>query len=257
MSESTKLAVTGGDDAAWLAALLQDGYCMCPDLAPGPIVEAANDAIRDDLARNYDSARQLQYDHESYCPDIRGSRAIRALLENAAVTARVDAAVEYANLVAGPPQIALRRACSASVASPPPAHIDGIATAHNGIVADELQTFTLLVGVFLSDAPQEYAGNFTVWPGSHRQMERYFRQRGPRAMREGMPPIPLCAPRQILTTKGDVILCHYQLAHAAAANVSACDRIAVFFRLSLIDLALHRWRRLIRMWDGWRIRPDA
>jgi hypothetical protein len=257
MSGSTELAATGGDDKAWCATLLRDGYRLFPDLAPRPLVEAANDAIQEDLERNFDPARQLQYDHQSYCPDIRSSHAIRALLENAAVTARVDAVVEYANLVVGPPQIAIRRARSASAPYPPQPHIDGVATAHNGLVGDELLTFTLLVGVFLSDTPQEYAGNFTVWPGSHLRIEGYFRERGLKAMREGTPPIPLGVPRQIQTTSGDVILCHYQLAHAAAANVSARDRTAVYFRLSLTDLAQHRWYRLTHIWDGWRIGSGA
>lgn len=253
MSKFTELAATENDDAVWRGALLRDGYYQFRNLVPGMLVEAANDAIQDDLARKFDPALQLQYDYQSYCPDIRGSHVIRALLENAAVMACINTVIEYENLVVGPPQIAIRRARSAPTPLTPQPHIDGIATVHNGIDTDELQTFTLLVGVFLSEVSQEYAGNFTVWPRSHRQMERHFREGGVKTTREGMPSIPLGEPRQILATTGDVILCHYQLAHAAAPNVSASDRIAVYFRLSLFDLALHRWWRLTHMWDGWRI----
>jgi hypothetical protein len=74
MSESTKLAVNGSGDAAWSAALLHDGYCLCSDIAPRPIVEAANDAIRDYLARNYDFAQLLL---ESATPNRQISSLVR------------------------------------------------------------------------------------------------------------------------------------------------------------------------------------
>ena len=257
MSESTEFAVVNNHDATCRAALLRDGYSLLPGLVPKRLVEAANDAIQDDLARNFDPGLQLQYDCQSYCPNVRGSDAIRALLENATVTSRIDAAVEYANLIVGPPQIAIRRARNSPALSPPEPHIDGVATALNGIVSNELLTFTLLVGVFISDVAQDYAGNFTVWPSSHLRIERYFRERGHQAMLDGVPQIPLGEPHQIRATAGDVILCHYQLAHAAAVNLTARDRIAVYFRLSLADLAEHRWHRLTHIWDGWRIGPGA
>jgi ectoine hydroxylase-related dioxygenase (phytanoyl-CoA dioxygenase family) len=109
--------------------------------------------------------------------------------------------------------------------------------------------------LFLSDIPGTFAGNLAVWPGSHSALERHFRLRGPRAMHEGMPPMPKTRSRQIIAAKGDGVLCHYQLAHAAMVNLSDRDRIAVYFRYSLDDLPSNRWRRLIDIWDGWRIRP--
>ena len=136
-------------------------------------------------------------------------------------------------------------------------HIDGIATLHNGLTAQTLQTFTLLVGVFLTATSTEFAGNFTVWPGSHLAMEQYFLATGPSALSRGQPDIAHGAPHQILAAPGDVILSHYSLAHAAAANTSANDRIAVYFRLTLNDQAQQRWRRLTHIWDGWRIGPDV
>jgi ectoine hydroxylase-related dioxygenase (phytanoyl-CoA dioxygenase family) len=51
----------------------------------------------------------------------------------------------------------------------------------------------------------------------------------------------------------DVVLCHYQLAHAAAVNVSPNDRIAVYFRVWLKDIENRRWELLTNIWNGWRI----
>jgi ectoine hydroxylase-related dioxygenase (phytanoyl-CoA dioxygenase family) len=81
----------------------------------------------------------------------------------------------------------------------------------------------LLVGVFLSAVRTEFAGNFTIWPGSHRLIETCFIERGPQAMREGMPKVALAEPRQLLCSPGDVVFCHYQLAQAAAVNTSDFD----------------------------------
>lgn len=115
------------------------------------------------------------------------------------------------------------------------------------MIEDELETFTALVGVFLSKVDCDFAGNFTVWPGSHLILEEYFRQRGPQAMYEGMPEvmheIALGTPEQIKCSPGDVVFC---LAHSATVNLSDNDRYAVYFRISLNNQKEKRWRRLTK-----------
>ena len=68
-----------------------------------------------------------------------------------------------------------------------------------------------------------------------------------------MPTVPLGEPVQLHTEPGDIVLCHYQLAHAAAANLSAADRYAVYFRLWLKDIESRRWALMTDIWQGWRI----
>ena len=99
----------------------------------------------------------------------------------------------------------------------------------------------------------EFAGNFTVWPGSHHILEAHFRERGTEALRYGMPCIPLGQPVQLMTEPGDVVLCHYSLAHTAAVNLSSVDRYAVYFRLWLKDMEGRRWHLMTHIWDGWRL----
>ena len=96
-----------------------------------------------------------------------------------------------------------------------------------------------------------YAGNLTIWPGSHHVLEQYFRERGPRAMEEGLPKADVGSPVQLKCEVGDVILSHYQLAHAAAVNISDNDRIAIFFRIFLKDI--DDWEALTNIWKGWKI----
>ena len=106
----------------------------------------------------------------------------------------------------------------------------------------------MLVGIYLSDVPNPYAGNFTVWSGTHRAFERYFRQHGAEALLDGMPPIDLPRPRQITGAAGDIILAHYQIAHTAAPNVSPHTRYAVFFRMRHVDHPSFRPEAMTDIW---------
>jgi hypothetical protein len=238
----------------WRIQLRRDGYARFPKLCPEPLVAAARKAIDRDLAANYDPARQIEYDHISYCPDLRRARSLMALLLRSGATAALDDAIGFDRLGYSNAQIALRKAGNAAAPIPPEPHIDGLPTPHNGVPADALVVnFTALVGVFLSPVRSEFAGNFTVWPGSHHVLEGHFREHGPAALRNGMPDIALGVPVQLLAEPGDVVLCNYQLAHAPAVNLSVHDRYAVYFRLWFKDIENRRWDLMTDIWDGWRL----
>lgn len=243
--------MTGAD---WRAALYRDGYAWFPGLCPATLIDAAREAIDRDLAANYDPSRQMEYDHRSYCPDLRSAPPIMALLLDSGIPAKLDEAIGFDRLGYDRGQIALRRAGNAKRRLPPEAHIDGLPTPHNGVSPEVLvSNFTALAGVFLSPVRREFAGNFTVWPGSHHVLEAHFREYGPEALRNGMPQIPLGEPVQLMAEPGDVVLCHYGLAHTAAANLSDADRYAVYFRLWLSDIDQRRWHLMTHIWDGWRL----
>ncbi|MFT4979348.1 MAG: hypothetical protein ACI8S6_005258 [Myxococcota bacterium] len=233
--------------------LLARGLALLPNLCPPPLLDEADAAINYDLDHHYDPARQQEYDHLSYCPELRKAPAIEALLTRSGIQPHLDRLFGWRNLRYHDGQIAIRRPHNAPTPEPPSPHIDGIPGPHNGVRGARLSNFTALVGVFLSDTPRDFAGNFTVWPGSHRTLEAHFRDRGRRTLREGMPAVDLGAPEQLMVRRGDVILCHYQLGHAAAVNTSAVERRAVFFRLWLKGLPLRRWHYLTNIWSGWRI----
>ena len=245
---------------SWIDTLHSQGYVHFPQLVDKSVLQAARKQIDTDLAERYDPTRQVEYDHRSYCPDLRGSREIMSLLKNRSLDYLIDATVGLDRVGHDNGQIAIRKAHNADRPSPPTAHIDGIPTPHNGVQGAEIKPFTALIGVFLSEVSSECAGNFTVWPGSHLLLEQHFRQRGSSALTEGMPQIPLGEPKQLLCSPGDMVLCHYQLAHAAAVNVSNNDRYAVFFRLWFHELDAHKstnarpaaWEHLTNLWLGWK-----
>jgi phytanoyl-CoA dioxygenase PhyH len=250
----TLIAKAFGQD--WRRSLRRDGYARFPNLCPAPLVTAARVAIDQDLATNYDPKRQVEYDYKSYCPALQRSPVLLALLTESGIAAKLHQAIglDQLTLCFNVAQIALRRAGNAPRPSPPEPHIDGLPTPLNGVPSDVLvRNFSVLVGVFLSPVRGEFAGNFTVWPGSHHRLEQYFRECGLETLRNGMPDIPLGAPIQLMVEAGDVVLCHYQLAHAVAVNLSTADRYAVYFRLELADIDQRRWELMTDIWQGWRI----
>lgn len=238
----------------WRVRLRRDGYVQFRSLCPEKLVSAARLAIDRDLSTNYDPSRQIEYDHRSYCPDLRGIPSLMALLLESGITARLDEVIGFDRLGYDGGQIALRKAGNAPGPYPPEPHIDGLPTRFSGVPSRVLYSnFTALVGIYLSPVRTEFAGNFTIWPGSHHILEAHFREQGPEALQNGMPSIPLGQPVQLMTEPGDVVLCHYCLAHTAAVNLSAADRYAVYFRLWLKDIDDRRWHLMTHIWDGWCI----
>ncbi|MEV4517158.1 phytanoyl-CoA dioxygenase family protein [Dactylosporangium sp. NPDC049525] len=127
------------------------------------------------------------------------------------------------------------------VARPGGHHIDGLVGVAPGGVPD---SFSLLVGVMLTDQRREGMGNLYVWPGTHLTHQEYFRAQGPDAITacDSTPPIRLGRAEQVTGTPGDVLLAHYLLAHNIGGNTSEITRRMVYLRLRHRD---HDWRAFL------------
>jgi ectoine hydroxylase-related dioxygenase (phytanoyl-CoA dioxygenase family) len=237
----------------WREQLRTQGFAHFPHLTPEPLIKAARDAIEIDLSSNYDPDRQSEYDNQSYCPDLKGTPPIMNLLVQSPVHNLLDEIFEIDNIDWDQGQIAIRRAHNHPQPVPPTPHIDGFSSGLNAVPDGKIYNHTILVGVFLTPVQSEFAGNFTVWPGSHHVYEDYFRVRGPRAMSEPAPALEIGPPVQLKCDVGDVVLAHYQLGHSAAVNTAAVDRIAVYFRVWLRSIESDRWHYLTNIWDGWKL----
>ena len=136
-------------------------------------------------------------------------------------------------------------------------HLDGYHTPYNGLPNDgEVRNFTLLLGVMLSDVPTAFSGNFTVWPSTHRRMERYFREHGVNSLPAGeVGPIGIRLPKPVAVTgtAGDIVLAHYQVAHAASLNLSGDIRYMCFCRLAMRGLANHGVESMLDIWRDWPV----
>jgi Phytanoyl-CoA dioxygenase (PhyH) len=237
----------------WQEQLRQKGFAQFGELTPKPLIKAALEAIEIDRSTNFDPERQTEYDNRSYCPDLRTAPQIMDLLTQSSVSNLLDEIFELDKIGWSDGQIAIRRAHNFTEPLPPTPHIDGFSTGLNGLEEGRIYNHTILVGVFLTPVTSAFAGNFTVWPGSHNVYENYFRERGTRAMSEPMPTPEVGEPLQLICGVGDVVLAHYQLAHAAAVNTSDNDRIAIYFRVWLRKMESDRWHYLTNMWEGWKL----
>jgi hypothetical protein len=126
-------------------------------------------------------------------------------------------------------------------------HVDGVACPH--LDPDELRTFSLLVGVPLTDVRERHAGALHYLPGGHHQMARWFASAWSLGMSEQAPPeIDVQDGAAFLAEAGDLLLMHHLVPHRVGRNTARTPRIAAYFRLSHPALATHRLQALRNPW---------
>ena len=231
--------------------LFKEGYLKIASVISAKQINLALRTINHSLGKGIDPRQIDKYRAGSYCPELTQHPAITDLLYGSDVWGMVTSlTAEDKMTLWGGAQIALRFPVMQRPSELHP-HLDGMHRPGNRIPEGTVQSFTMLVGVLLSDVPNEFWGNFTVWPGSHRLFEQYFRKHGTGVLLEGLPPVPLPDPHQLLGKSGDVILCHYQTAHTVVSNVSPYIRYAVFFRLMHQNHKENTNRVLTDIWLEW------
>lgn len=230
----------------------ENGYVHVPGVIPPVMVNAALQSINHSMGEGIDPAQLTTFRSQSYAPEYMHSPVIMDLLNKTPALGLAESMIgEGRTKPVDSGQIALRFPQFADPPPPPHPHIDGMYTPYNGVTKGEIWNFTALVGIFLSDVHQPYAGNFTVWPGTHRQNEQYFREHGPDSLLNGMPKVTMPEPVQTMGVAGDIVICHYMLAHTAAINVSPHTRYAIFFRLHHVEHDLNKWESMTDIWLQW------
>jgi ectoine hydroxylase-related dioxygenase (phytanoyl-CoA dioxygenase family) len=247
----TNSAVAGALTGPQKAALRDQGYVVLPGFVPRVRYEAALTAINASLGRGLRPEDVPRFRATSFCPELQKTAVILDLFRE------TPASAAAASLVGGD---GLERVTTGQIAlsfptdkasRPPHPHLDGLYTPDNGVPAGSVLSFTMLAGIVLSDVTTPDTGNLVAWPGSHRVLEAYFRARGPKSLLAGMPDIGLGSPEPVLARAGDVVLCHYQLAHAAGPNASPHVRYAVYFRLKRKGHDGQKWECLTDVWREW------
>jgi len=218
--------------------LYDNGFVVIQGVIPQVMLDEVKKAINHSLGEvgmNKENLPILR--SQSYCPEIQYTSVISDLFNKTPVFDLVNSVIDLEKTYPiNGAQIALRFPRLEDPIPPANPHIDGMYSPNNGVPEGTIQNFTALVGILLSDLPEDDSGNFTVWPGTHRMYEQYFREHGPEALLEGMPPIEMPEPIQIKGKAGDIILCHYQLAHGIGPNISPNIRYATFFRINHVDV---------------------
>ncbi|GCE05628.1 hypothetical protein [Dictyobacter aurantiacus] len=230
----------------------EQGFVKLPGIVPTPLVHDALRAINISLgSKGMDPAQLPTLRSRSYCPEIQDSEAITNLLYASQLWSVAESAIGQGNIKpVRSGQIALRfpQEGPERIGNP---HLDGMHSPLNGVKEGVIGNFTALLGVFLSDIPHPFMGNFTVWPGTHRLYEQYFREHTPQSLLQGMPDTPLPEPQQVTASAGDAALVHYQLAHTIAGNTSPFIRYGIFFRLSHIEHDALHWECMTDIWREW------
>jgi hypothetical protein len=229
--------------------LQREGYLFLPGAVPSARVASALKVINGSLgARGLPPELLGEMRARTFCPELVRAPEILSLYAETAVRRLAEAAIGRVD-VPSEGQIALR--FPQAQAQAPVPHIDGMYAPDNGVPAGTLQHFTALAGVFLSDALVPDAGNFVVWPGSHRRLAAHFRAHGVSSVLAGLPALGAVAPRPLLVRAGDAVLAHYALAHTGGPNLGPHVRYAVFFRLQHTDHARAGTRPLTEPWSEW------
>ncbi len=255
-------------------ALREEGYVVIPGAVSRILIDRARRAIHHDLGtRGMDPARFDEYRGRSYCPEVKNTAAISDLYTASPLSGLAASAFgERALMPVGGGQIALRFPSDATMPRPPTPHIDG-ADYQKRHANDQvppigtLHSFSMLCGVFLADIPTTDAGNFTVWPGTHRLIGEWVREHGvkdvatPENVRGIIPRLPdWPEPVQVTAAAGDAVLTHHFTAHGIANNLSPNIRYAVFFRLTCEghrERADEVFREMWLEWEGLRRALDG
>ncbi len=238
----------------------EDGYIIIRGAVAPVAVREGLRAINHSLGHEGIAFDDLpKFRAKSYCPNVQGTPAITNLFNQSPLLPLLDSMLGEGNTQqVSRGQIALRfPAAELQKKRTFGGHLDGIGTGTNGIEVGKFSRgFTALVTVLMHELPEPFAGNFTVWPGSHLVAERFFQEATPEVLRQGMPELQLTRePVQITGKAGDAVITHHQLVHGAAPNFSHNIRYAVIFR------ACHREVKQIntdamtdiwREWDGVR-----
>jgi ectoine hydroxylase-related dioxygenase (phytanoyl-CoA dioxygenase family) len=129
-------------------------------------------------------------------------------------------------------------------------HIDG-----HGPGQDPPASFTMLAGVLLTDQQEPGSGNLWVWPGSHLDHERLFRERGTKVLHQTGghstlldPPAVLSPPLAITGRRGDLVLAHFLLGHNKGGNTASQVRRTIYFRLAVPGHAEHWEEAFLNVW---------
>ena len=125
----------------------------------------------------------------------------------------------------------------------------------DGLRQGKKHSFSLLVGVALSNVLGTDEGNLCIWPGSHRTAHMLMRWPDGKVQREGgswdegaLP--DLGAPVQLRLDVGDVVLAHSELCHCGGPHTGADLRYMLYYRVRHTGWAdMVRQQRLLRdMW---------
>jgi hypothetical protein len=236
----------GGFNLEQKRHLFEKGWVVIPQVVPAEMVYAARNFINSTIENYLDSIQTRAH-------ELKSDKRLTNLLMKTDAFSLIESALGNGKVIPSRNiQCALRIPDHdhKSLNNLRP-HIDSFHPSAKGNPRS-IKPFIAIAGFFLNDIDQDNAGNFTVWPGTHRQFAKYFETHGHDPdLKLGVPPVDLPQPLQIKAKAGDMILAHYQLAHTAATNLSHAIRYAVYIRMHHADRPKDSLDVLTDIWKYW------
>lgn len=225
--------------------LFEQGWVVIPQVVPAEMVRAARHAINSTIENYMDSIQTRAH-------ELKTDKRLTDMLTETKAYSLIESALGQGKVVPSTNvQCALRFPDDKSAKAVVRPHIDSFHPSVGG-APGSIKPFIAIAGFFLNDIDQEDAGNFTVWPGTHRKFAEYFEKHGADPeLKLGIPPVEMPKPVQIKAKAGDMILAHYQLAHTAVANFSRDVRYAVYIRMHHADRPKDSLDVLTDIWKYW------
>ncbi|MFJ9446393.1 phytanoyl-CoA dioxygenase family protein [Kitasatospora sp. NPDC101235] len=227
-----------------ISAFRRDGYCVLPDVLSAGLIRRWRSLLSRHIALTPPASdRTGPY---FLWPPLAQDTELRDLYEISGITNAVQPFLRVGLGLPAPEVAQLAFTLPPHPHHPGGPHIDGLTPTEDD---GRPGTFTLLVGLLLTDQRERDRGNLWVWPGTHLGTAAWLREHGADALRGAAPypPVDLPAPLQVTGSAGSLVLAHYLLAHNIGGHFGTTRderRETVYFRL-LADGHRQRWREAV------------
>ncbi len=235
-------------DADELAAFSTHGMIIKRGFVSPALVDRAEALVTDWYRTDMDQNLLVDYTQRTFAPELGSHPDILALFTQSGVAGLVrDLVGDFTAITTTQIQIRVPETELLHVQPDKAMHVDGVACPH--LDPAELRTFSLLVGVVLTDISDPAGGALHYVPGGHVKMAEWFRTGWSLGISDQVPP-HIDAERGVafLGKPGDVLVMHHLVPHSVGHNRTTTPRIMAYFRISHVD---HPNRRLKALCDPW------
>ena len=217
---------------------IDEGFLKVEQVVPQVFINRALRAINHSLSQGRDAADLGKLNQQSWCPELGQTEIIHDMFNRTPACSLAEDLIGAGNVLdcfhgQVPPRFPQDIEKDVHNVKMPHGHIDGIGSGLNGIPKGEYRRgFSCLCVVLLSNLPDDFMGNFTVWPRSHYKVQKFLHQEGRDILKQGIPDIPNIGPMHMCKGQaGDIIFAHPLLYHSACPNLSPFIRYAAIFRV--------------------------
>lgn len=231
-----------------LSTFTTRGMIVKRKFVPASLIDDATALVTNWYHTGLDQRRITEFTQRTFAPHLGDHRDLLALFDQSGVAELAGELIgDVAPVTTTQIQIRVPEDKLGQAQPEKAMHVDGIACPH--LDPAELRTFSLLVGVVLSDIIDPAGGALRYVIGGHLQMAEWFQTKWSLGITAQAPPhIDAERGTPLLGKPGDVLLMHHLVPHAVGRNLTATPRVMAYFRVSHVD---HASRRLDALRDPW------